>query len=141
MARPSKTIIWGLWFLRLGLGIFLLLWALDKIVSPLSTVEIFQQLYSLSISPSIVMIIGSLELTLSLLVILGMYRTFSYGAGLLIQLSCTVAHYPQLFDPFGKNHLYIAELPLLFAFFALFVVRNFDTQWALGKRNNLFARH
>jgi putative oxidoreductase len=141
MARPSKTIIWGLWLLRFGLGIFLLLWSIDKMVSPISTVEIFAAQYFIDLSPSIVMIMGSLELTLSLLIMLGMYRTITYGAGLVIQIVSVAAHYPQLLDPFGKNHLFIAELSILFGFTALFVMRNFDTQWALAKRNNIFARH
>jgi putative oxidoreductase len=118
-----------------------LLWSIDKMVSPISTVEIFAAQYFIDLSPSIVMIMGSLELTLSLLIMLGMYRTITYGAGLVIQIVSVAAHYPQLLDPFGKNHLFIAELSILFGFTALFVMRNFDTQWALAKRNNIFARH
>ncbi len=139
MARPGKSIMWGLWLLRIGLGIFLLLWSLDKIVSPQDTVEIFSKHYFLDVSPSLVMILGSLELTLSLMIVLGMYKTFSYGFGLLVQMVSAAAYYQQLLYPFGVNHFFISEITILFAFASLFIARNFDTLWSLSKKNNMFS--
>lgn len=139
MARLGKSILWGLWLLRIGLGIFLLLWSLDKIISPEHTVQIFSKHYFLDVSPSLVMITGSLELTLSLMILLGMYKTFSYGLGLLVQMISTAAYYEQLLYPFGVNHFFISELTILFAFISLFIVRNFDTLWTLSKKNNMFS--
>jgi len=37
-------------------------------------------------------------------------------------------------SPFGKNHLFIAALPVLAAFVALFMLREFDTFCAFGRR-------
>ncbi|MCA9508413.1 MAG: hypothetical protein KC505_08335 [Myxococcales bacterium] len=141
MARSNKALMWSLWWLRIGLGTFLLLWALDKIVSPLMSVELFLQNYSIELSSSMVMIIGSLELTLSLMILFGMYKTFSYGFGLLIQLVSVIAYHQQIFYPFGNNHLFISELTLLFAFISLFTARHLDTHWSFSKRDKIFTRY
>ncbi len=141
MARPSKTILWALWLLRIGLGMFLLLWSLDKIITPIETTALFSRYYWIDFSTSVVMILGSLELALSLMIILGLYKTLSYGAGLIIQIASVIAYYPELMNPFGTQHYFIAELPLLFAFIALFLVRDFDSKWALSKRPTFFSHH
>ncbi|MGQ0656664.1 MAG: hypothetical protein ACT4NU_00980 [Chromatiales bacterium] len=43
----------ALLILRIGLGMFLMLWGLDKILEPDSTVRIFAHFYKLSITPSV----------------------------------------------------------------------------------------
>lgn len=141
MARLNKAILWGLWLLRTGLGIFLLLWSIDKIITPMDTTAILSQYYWVDFGTSIVMILGSLELTLSLMIIFGLYKTFSYGVGMVIQLVSVIAYYPELIEPFGAKHYFIAELPLLFAFIALFLMRHFDLKWSLSKKNNIFSQH
>jgi len=44
----------------------------------------------------------------------------------------TVSTYSQLLSPFGKNHLFIAAIPVLGAFIALFLMRDDDTLWIVG---------
>lgn len=139
MVRRNGSILWGLLILRVGLGIFLALWSIDKFVAPDATVTIFSHFYFLKINTSVAMIIGAVELVLSLFIILGMYKTATYGLGLLIHAISTLASYQQLLDPFGKNHLFIAAIPILFAFVALFMLRHFDTKWTLGKKKSIFT--
>ena len=118
--------------LRIGLGIFLILWSIDKLVAPESTARIFQSFYSLEISTSVAYVVGVLELFLSLAILAGLWKTATYGAGLVLHGISTLSTYSQLLSPFGSNHLFIAALPVLAGFIALFLLRQHDTKWTLG---------
>jgi len=52
----------------------------------------------------------------------------------VMRTNSTLSTYEQLLSPFGKNHLFIAALPVLAAFVALFMLREFDTFCAFGRR-------
>lgn len=139
VGKKNASLLWGLYLLRLGLGSFLALWAIDKFVAPQETVESFLRLYHVSITPSVAMILGALQLVLSLLLILGMYKTLTYGLGLAVHAIASLAYYPQLLSPFGKNHFFLAAIPILIAFIALFILREFDTKLSLSKKKSLFT--
>jgi len=118
--------------LRIGLGVFLLLWSIDKIVAPEATVRIFEHFYKTSISETLAPIVGVAEGVLSLAIVFGVWKTLSYGMGLLVHAISTVSSLPQLMSPFGENHLFIAAIPVLAGFIALFLLRHHDTRWAIG---------
>lgn len=118
--------------LRIGLGVFLLLWSIDKIVVPEVTAGIFEHFYRLPIPVEAAPAIGVAEAILSLAIILGVWKTVTYGLGLAIHAISTLVTLPQLLDPFGENHLFIAGIPVLAAFVALFLLRGRDTLWRLG---------
>ena len=120
--------------LRIGLGVFLLLWSIDKIVAPESTVAIFEHFYGTSISETIAPLIGVAEAILSVAILVGAWKTVTYGLGLLLHAVSTASSYAQLLDPFGENHLFIAAIPVLAAFVALFLLRRHDTRWSLGSK-------
>jgi len=119
----------GLAVLRLGLGGFLLLWGIDKLVSPESTVKIFQIFYSVPIDVTAAYIIGAVEIVIALVIMAGMLKKYSYGLGLLLHGVSTLSTYKELAAPFGKNHLFIAALPVLAGFVALYLLRHQDTVW------------
>ena len=123
----------ALFLLRFGLGTFLLLWGIDKIVSPGSTVKIYQFFYFMAITTKVAVIVGIIQVIFSLLIVVGLWKRWTYGIGFIVHLISVLASYKQMFDPFGKNHLFIAGLPVLFAFIALYLLRNQDTLWCLGK--------
>lgn len=139
VGQKNSNLVWGLLLLRLGLGIFLAMWSVDKLAEPDIAQHVFSQLYLVNINSSIVMIIGAVELVLSLLIVFGMYKTVTYGLGLLVHTASTIAAYEHLLEPFGKNHLIIATIPVLFAFLTLFLLRDLDTKFALGKKKSLFT--
>jgi hypothetical protein len=116
----------ALLILRVGLGVFLLLWSIDKLVAPEQTVMIFSHFYSLSIGATVARVIGVAELLLSVSIILGFRKTISYGLGTALHAVSTLSTTDQLLSPFGKNHLFIAALPVLAAFVALFLLRKQD---------------
>ena len=117
----------ALWLLRLGLGLFFVLWGIDKIVAPGSTVKIFEMFYMMPISVSLAPMIGAIEIIFGLAFIAGVYKDRVYLLGVLLHGISTLASYRQYMDPFGKNHLFLAAIPLLFAYVALYMMRDEDT--------------
>ena len=86
------------------------------------------------------MMLGACELALSLFLILGFYKTITYGLGLMLHALTTLAGYRELLSPFGQHQFFVASIPILFAFIVLFLLRDFDTLWTLGKKKSLFAQ-
>lgn len=125
----------GLLVLRLGLGAFLLLFGIDKLVAPYTTVEVFAHYYGLTdMPPSAAYIAGALEIALAVAILAGIWQTWSYGLGLLVHAVSTLATYAELLSPFGDNHLYLAAIPVLAGFVSLFLLRRYDVLWRLGAR-------
>jgi uncharacterized membrane protein YphA (DoxX/SURF4 family) len=116
----------ALLILRVGLGFFLLLWSIDKLVAPENTVRIFERFYFIPINATLAQVTGLAELLLSVCIILGFRKTISYGLGMALHAVSTISTYDQLLSPFGKNHLFIAGLPVLAAFVTLFLLRKQD---------------
>lgn len=121
----------ALFILRVGLGLFLLLWSLDKLADPGYSVKLFSKFYFLGITASVAYVVGILEALLSLALLAGFKKTFTYGLATLLHAISTLSTYSQLLSPFGQNHLFIAGLPVLAAFIALFLLRQQDILWTL----------
>ncbi len=119
--------------LRWGLGLFLLLWSIDKVVAPAATAEIFEAWYRLPLPVGFAPVVGILEALLSLALIAGLFKTLVYGLAFLVHTVSTLATIPVLLHPFGDNHLFIAGIPVWTAFLALFLLRRHDTLWTLSR--------
>jgi putative oxidoreductase len=123
----------GLLILRLGLGGFLLLWSVNKLVAPEGTVSLYQYFYRLDINTHIAYTLGILEAVLSLAIMAGFLKTYSYALGMVLHAISTVATYQQLLHPFGQYDLFMAALPVLAAFIALFLLRRQDMLCSLDE--------
>jgi uncharacterized membrane protein YphA (DoxX/SURF4 family) len=126
----SRQLTVSLFILRIALAVFLLLFGIDKLVATETTIEVFARFYGLSISAPVAYVAGILEILLSLAMLAGLWKTITYGLGLLLHAISTLATYEQLLSPFGENHLFIAGIPALAAFVALFLLRRHDTLWS-----------
>lgn len=84
MARHRLSM--GLLLLRLSLGGFMLVWALEKFVNPETTVAIFEYFYMIEINVRWAYILGIPHVALCLMMIAGAYRTVSYGSLMLLHL-------------------------------------------------------
>jgi putative oxidoreductase len=124
----------GLFIIRLGLGSFFLLWGLDKLFAPDSTIKIFDFFYLTSISVNTAYIVGVAEIIFSIIFLTGIWKRWTYGLGVLLHGVSTLSTWKQLLHPFGKNHLFIAALPILLALIALYIMRDQDTLWCLGTK-------
>jgi uncharacterized membrane protein YphA (DoxX/SURF4 family) len=122
----------ALFLLRAGLGVFLLLWSCDKFAEPDTTVKMFQGFYKIPISASAAYVIGGIEALISLLIIAGAWRSYTYAIGVALHAISTIASWRQLTSPFSQgHHLFVAAIPVLTAFIALYILRDSDSLWAL----------
>lgn len=118
--------------LRFGLGVFLLLFGIDKLVTPHAAAAIFANYYGIDVAPAtLVYGVGLFEIVLALAILAGLWKTLTYGLGLALHTVSTLATYRELLAPFGENHMYMAALPVLAAFVALFLLRRHDTLWSM----------
>ncbi len=127
--------------LRLSLAAFLMLWGVEKFVLPEATVRIWGSFYGVQIGRAIVPVIGLLEGALAIAIGLGFWRRVSYGLGTIVHGISVLSTWRQLVDPWGllsggpPNHLFLAGLPVLAAFIALYLLRARDT-WTLDEWRN-----
>ena len=114
--------------LRISLGIFLLQWGVEKFVVPSNTTAIWDYFYGLSVPATLGYVFGTAELAIAACLILGAYRTIAYGAAMVLHAVTVVVSWRQLIDPWGgdANHLFVASVPVLGAFVALFLLRTWD---------------
>lgn len=121
---------WGLLILRFFLGIFLLQWAIEKLILPNAAIRIAKGFYGIDLSNAASYALGTAELVLSLALLFGAYRTISYGLSLLVHTVTVIVSYRQLFDPYGLakvgGHLWISTWPTWGGFIALFLMREWD---------------
>jgi hypothetical protein len=131
-----------LFLLRAGLGFFLPLWSCDKFAEPDTAVRIFQGFYKIPISTGAAYFIGGIEAFVSLLIIAGAWKRYTYAAGLVLHTISTAASWRQLITPFSQgHHLFVAAIPVLTGFIALYILRDRDTLWALDSPPSVRADH
>lgn len=133
----------ALTILRVALGIFLLVWGLEKFIVTERSVAIFGYFYGVSASAAVTYVLGALESLLAVAIIIGAFRRWSYGIGLLVHAATTIATAGLIVDPWGlvsgePQHLYLAAVPILGAFAALYLLRDLDCfsfdAWRAGAR-------
>ena len=126
--KLARALPRALLVLRITLGIFLLQWGIEKFVVPENTPLIWGYFYGLSVPQALAYAFGAAEIAIAACLFLGAFRTVSYGAALALHAVSVAVSWRQLLDPWGDaaNHLFIAGLPVLGAFVALFLLRHWD---------------
>jgi putative oxidoreductase len=136
--ETDRRIPAALLILRLFLGIFLLQWSIEKLMLPDAAARIASGFYGLTLPAPASYALGVAELILSLALLLGVYRTVSYGLSLLVHTVTVVVSWRQLFDPWGLakigNHLWLSTWPTWGGFAALFLMRERDSWTVDGWR-------
>ncbi len=114
--------------LRITLALFLLQWALEKFVVPQNTVAIWGYFYGLKVPQALGYLFGLVEIAIAGCLLLGVYRTVTYGAAMALHAVSVIVSWRQLIEPWSdpSNHLFIAAVPVLGAFIALFLLRHWD---------------
>ncbi|MGH7569460.1 MAG: hypothetical protein ACREL9_10935 [Gemmatimonadales bacterium] len=136
---PVVTERWALAVLRVSLGVFLLIWGIEKFVIPDVTVRIWSGFYGVGLAAALVPLVGAVETVLALAITVGIWRRATYGLGLLLHTVSVLSTWRQLLDPWGlrsggaPNHLFLAGVPVLAAFVALYLLRDRDA-WTLDER-------
>ncbi|MGX5913970.1 hypothetical protein ACR0ST_04495 [Aliidiomarina sp. Khilg15.8] len=131
-AVSTAKLGWSLFLLRLGVFVVMLMWTLDKFVSPGHTAAIFENFYGISgLSTTLAYVIGALQLILIIAFVVGYRKTISYGLVLVLHGISTFSSFPQYLDAFN-NLLFFAAWPMLAACVALFMLREYDHKFAVS---------
>ena len=122
-----KRLEFGLFVMRLSLGIFFLALIIQKLVATQTTQRIFEGFYAFEI-PLIVsyalLLIGAILIAVF---ISGLYKKFSYSALLGTQLILVVSMYQGMLDPSQPTYiLFWASIPVLGALITLFLLGDCD---------------
>ena len=127
MQKPS-TLELSLLIMRLATAVFLLVWAIDKIVNQAHAQNVFKSFYFTSPSPEILTALGAAQTVIVLAFVAGFARFWTYGAVLLMHLVSTLSTYGRLINPWGPGAqlLFWAAIPILAAILALFLLREQD---------------
>jgi uncharacterized membrane protein YphA (DoxX/SURF4 family) len=120
--------------LRVTLGIFLLQWGIEKFVVPANTPAIWGHFYGIPLPQASAYVFGIIEIAIAVCLFLGVFRTIAYGAAMALHAITVFVTWRQLLNPWADpvNHLFIAGVPVLGAFIALFLLRRWDTM-AVGR--------
>ena len=122
----------ALLILRVALGLFLLLWALEKFVMPQTTAAIWENFYKIPVSGAVITLLAILQTILAIALLVGFWRPVTYGISLGINAVTVLSTWRQLINPWGGdiNHLFIAGIPVLAGFVALYILHPWD-DWSI----------
>lgn len=131
--KLENRLQWSLLFLRIGVFIVMFVWTLDKFVNPNHSAKIFEKFYSIGgFNETIVYCLGVLQLLLVFAFLAGIKKRISYGIIFLMHAGSTFSAYAMYLDAF--NHLlFFAAWPMLAACAALYLLRDADTKFTVGK--------
>jgi uncharacterized membrane protein YphA (DoxX/SURF4 family) len=131
----KEKLEWSLLGLRLSVFIVLIMWTVDKFVNPSHSAAVMKVFYSIpDISASIAYIMGVLQLALVLSFLVGFQRRWATLIILIMHLSSTLVSFGRYLDPWaGSNLLFYAAWPMLAAIVALYLFRDYDNKFSLGK--------
>jgi uncharacterized membrane protein YphA (DoxX/SURF4 family) len=121
--------------LRITLGLFLLQWGIEKFVVPGNTPAIWGYFYGIWLPQASAYVFGIIEIAIALSLFLGIFRTYAYGAAVILHGISVLVTWRQLLNPWADDysHLFIAGVPVLGGFIALFLLRQWDSA-AIGKK-------
>ncbi len=122
----------ALLLLRLGVFLVMLVWTLDKFVNPAHAAGVYETFYFLGgFGSTLMTVIGVVELVVVVAFVLGILKTWTYGAVLVLHAISTLSTWKLYLQPFD-NLLFFAAWPMLAACFALFWLRDADTLSTVG---------
>jgi uncharacterized membrane protein YphA (DoxX/SURF4 family) len=115
------------------------MWALEKFVRPDVNARIWDSFYGIPISVNLSYVVGAVNTLMSLALIVGFKRRFTYGYWTVFHTVSVLATYRQLAAPYtGSNHLFLAGVPIVAAMIALYLLRDWDA-WSLDGRRAVTA--
>lgn len=133
-ADRDTTLEVSLALVRYTVAAFFAVWVVEKFVKPETTQAIFKAFYYVEALPlEASYAVGVIQAVVLIAFVLGLFKTWSYGALTLMHAGSTLASWQQLSDPYtGVNHLFWASVPVLGAMIALWILRRRDRFATLG---------
>lgn len=116
----------SLLLLRLSVGMVMMIWAFDKVLNPGHGAAVLESFYGLSgVGEAVVRGIGIVQGVIVLAFLLGIARSWSYAAVLIMHGVTTLVSWSAYLQPL-KNILFFAAWPMLAALIMLFLLRTQD---------------
>lgn len=134
--QPEDRLPLALAFMRVSVFLLMFMWTIDKFINPEHAAHVYANFYFLGgLGAAVMYLVGALEMLILIGFVLGIRRQLTYGAVLVLHGISTLSAFRQYLHPFdGPNLLFFAAWPALAACYALYVLRDLDTQWVLGDR-------
>lgn len=131
---------WTMPILRIGMGLFLAAWGLDKVFATEGSVGIFSHFYGVDLGAVAIQAFGLAEVLLGLALAAGLFRVFTAWTQLLVNGVSTLASWRQILDPWGifgltdgGAHLFLASIVITAASIVL-VLNARDATFSLDRR-------
>lgn len=131
---------WTMPLLRIGMGLFLVMWGVDKLVATEGSLGIFSHFYGIEAGPSLVQIAGAAEIVVALALAAGLFRVATAWIQLAMNAVSTLASWKEILDPWsiwgirdgGNSHLFLASI-VITAVSAVLVVNARDDTFTLDR--------
>ncbi len=130
----------SLLILRLALGGFLFLWAIEKFIIPGKAIKLYKKFFFGVVDDNtMTYVVGAVLTIMSVAFIIGACKRWVYLYGFAIHAVTVVFTWYRVVDPYGlmekgglfrgkPEHLFLASIPVLAAFWLLYVMRDSDTK-------------
>ncbi|MBA3645866.1 MAG: DoxX family membrane protein [Gemmatimonadaceae bacterium] len=128
----SNSKVYALLFLRLSLGLLMLVWGVDKLANPTHGLAVADKFYfGLFGVRALMPVLGIVQLLLGLLVILGVARRYVYVALAGVTLVTLIGVWRSVLDPWGwylgrTNALFFPSLIIFAGVLVLLAFRDED---------------
>ncbi|MEM1198158.1 MAG: hypothetical protein AAGI06_02505 [Pseudomonadota bacterium] len=131
---PKDALAWSLFGLRLGVFVVLAMWTLNKFVNPVGTAAVFERFYGISgLSEFASYATGALQGVVIIAFLVGFQKRWAIAIVFVMHLVSTLSSMGRYLDPWASpNLLFFAAWPMLTAIIALYLLRDYDTKFALG---------
>jgi len=126
----------ALLILRLGLGWFLMVWGVTKILAPGQAVKLYAYFHGVELGETMPYFMGGAEIVLAGAIMLGVLRPVSYGIGMIAHTVTIVVISSSLLAPFvvedgfPSNRNSAVAVAAWGGFIALFLLRGRDA-WSV----------
>lgn len=125
---------WTMPLLRIGMGIFLAAWGVDKWFATEGSIGIFSNFYGIDAGAVAIRMFGAAEVLLGVALAVGLLRSFTAWAQLGVNGVSTLASWKQILDPWGVlgltsggAHLFLASIVITAASIVLVLNARDDT--------------
>jgi len=130
-----KRLAISLFLLRVGVFIVMAAWTTDKFVNPSHAAGIFDKFYAIpGVGSALIWGLAVVVMIVVFAFVAGLRRRLTYGAILLLHGVSTLSAFRQYLTPFeGAHLLFFAAWPMLAACMALYLLRDHDNLFTLGR--------
>lgn len=122
----ARRLSLSLLLLRLSLGLVMMVWAFDKILNPGHGAAVLDSFYGLpGMGEQVIRTIGIAQGVIVLGFVLGIAKTWTYGAVLVMHAVTTLVSWNAYLEPL-TNILFFSAWPMLAGLVTLFLLRGED---------------